>query len=43
NAQPYFRIFNPWKQSERWDPKGDYIRRWVTELRGVPVSHLHSP
>ena len=43
DAQPYFRIFNPWKQSERWDPKGDYIRRWVAELRDVPVSHLHSP
>ena len=43
DAQPYFRIFNPWKQSERWDPKGDYIRRWVAELRDAPVSHLHSP
>ena len=43
DAQPYFRIFNPWKQSERWDPEGDYIRRWVAELRDVPASHLHSP
>ena len=43
DAQPYFRIFNPWKQSERWDPKGDYIRHWVAELRDVPASQLHSP
>ncbi len=43
DAQPYFRIFNPWKQSERWDPEGDYIRHWVAELRDVPASQLHSP
>ncbi|GIS87865.1 MAG: hypothetical protein CM1200mP18_05750 [Gammaproteobacteria bacterium] len=43
DAQPYFRIFNPWKQSERWDPKGDYIRRWVAELRDVPASTPFSP
>ena len=43
DAQPYFRIFNPWKQSERWDPEGDYIHRWVAELRDVPASQLHSP
>ena len=42
DAQPYFRIFNPWKQSERWDPEGNYIRRWVAELRDVPASNLHS-
>ena len=35
--------FNPWKQSERWDPEGDYIRHWVAELRDVPASQLHSP
>jgi deoxyribodipyrimidine photo-lyase len=43
DAQPYFRIFNPWNQSKRWDPEGDYIRCWVDELRDVPASHLHSP
>ena len=43
DAQPYFRIFNPWKQSERWDPEGDYIRHWVAELRDIPASQLHSP
>ena len=33
DAQPFFRIFNPASQTERYDPKGDYIRQWVPELR----------
>ncbi len=32
DAQPYFRIFNPWRQQERFDPDGVYVRRWVQEL-----------
>lgn len=43
DAQPYFRIFNPVAQGRRWDPKGDYVRRWVPELRRVPDRHLHAP
>ncbi|MEM7697567.1 MAG: deoxyribodipyrimidine photo-lyase [Verrucomicrobiota bacterium] len=35
DAAPYFRIQNPWTQTERFDPQGDYIRRWVPELEGV--------
>jgi deoxyribodipyrimidine photo-lyase len=41
DAAPYFRIQNPWSQSKRHDPKGDYIRRWVPELRRVPAALLH--
>ncbi len=35
DAAPYFRVFNPNKQGEKFDPSGDYIRRWVPELRSV--------
>ena len=37
DAQPYFRIFNPVLQGERFDPAGAYVRRWVPELAGVPA------
>lgn len=43
DAQPYFRIFNPVAQGERWDPEGSYVRRWVPELRGLPVDRIHAP
>jgi deoxyribodipyrimidine photo-lyase len=43
DPQPYFRIFNPVLQGRRFDPDGAYVRRWVPELRAVPVSHLHEP
>lgn len=43
DAAPYFRIQNPWTQSARYDPKGDYIRRWVPELKDVPAKQLASP
>ena len=43
DAQPYFRIFNPVTQSERFDKEGRFIRRYVPELANVPVKHLHSP
>jgi deoxyribodipyrimidine photo-lyase len=43
DAQPYFRIFNPVSQSEKHDPKGAYIRRWVPELRDVPAPAIHAP
>lgn len=35
DPQPYFRIFNPLLQSEKFDPNGEYIRKWVPELRGI--------
>ncbi len=43
DAAPYFRIFNPITQGEKHDPQGDYIRRWVPELRNVPDDHIHRP
>lgn len=43
DASPYFRIFNPTTQGEKFDPQGDYIRRWVPELAGLPNKYLHQP
>jgi deoxyribodipyrimidine photo-lyase len=43
DAAPYFRIFNPVLQSRRFDPHGDYIRRWVPELRDLDASKIHAP
>jgi deoxyribodipyrimidine photo-lyase len=43
DAQPYFRIFNPYSQSEKFDPSGDFIRTWVPELRGVQGEAIHDP
>jgi len=41
DAQPYFRIFNPWLQQRRFDPVCAYVRRWVPELRGSPPERIH--
>ncbi len=43
DAAPYFRIFNPVLQGEKFDPQGTYVRRWVPELSGLPDSCLHKP
>ncbi|TVT57850.1 deoxyribodipyrimidine photo-lyase [Amycolatopsis rhizosphaerae] len=43
DAAPYFRIFNPTAQGERFDPRGDYVRRYVPELRAVPGKAVHRP
>ena len=43
DAQPYFRIFNPVAQSEKFDPGGRFIRRYVTELARMPDEHVHAP
>jgi deoxyribodipyrimidine photo-lyase len=43
DAAPYFRIFNPTLQSEKFDPKGLYIRRWVPELSALPNKWIHKP
>jgi deoxyribodipyrimidine photo-lyase len=43
DAQPWFRIFNPVTQSQRFDPGGRFIRRYVPELARVPVEFVHEP
>jgi deoxyribodipyrimidine photo-lyase len=43
DAAPYFRIFNPFSQSRRYDPNGDYIRRFVPELASVSPDEIHEP
>lgn len=40
DAQPYFRIFNPWLQQKKFDPEARYIKKWVSELVDVPVSDI---
>ncbi len=42
DAQPYFRIFNPWLQQKRFDPDCRYIRRWVPELAEMPPAQIHA-
>jgi deoxyribodipyrimidine photo-lyase len=41
DAQPYFRIFNPWLQQQKFDPDCVYIKRWLPELRQMPSKTLH--
>ena len=43
DAAPFFRIFNPVSQSERFDPQGVYIRKWLPELSKLPDKALHAP
>jgi deoxyribodipyrimidine photo-lyase len=43
DAAPWFRIFNPVRQSMRFDPEGVYIKRYVPELRNVPLQFIHAP
>jgi len=43
DAAPYFRIFNPVLQGKRFDPAGNYVRRWVPELAKLPARWIHSP
>jgi deoxyribodipyrimidine photo-lyase len=43
DAAPYFRIFNPQSQSEKFDPDGSYIREFVPELAQCPTSQIHQP
>lgn len=43
DAAPYFRVFNPVAQGERFDPRGTYVRRYVPELRDVPDRWVHQP
>ncbi|MGA3157237.1 MAG: deoxyribodipyrimidine photo-lyase [Steroidobacteraceae bacterium] len=43
DAAPYFRIFNPVSQGQKFDPEGHYVRRWLPELAALPVAYLHAP
>lgn len=40
-AQPYFRVFNPWEQSKKFDPECEYIKQWIPELKDVPPADIH--
>lgn len=43
DAAPYFRVFNPQLQGEKFDPDGDYVRRWLPELKDMPTRLIHRP
>jgi deoxyribodipyrimidine photo-lyase len=43
DAQPYFRIFNPVTQSEKFDPEGRFIRRYLPQLGGLSAAEIHAP
>lgn len=43
DAAPYFRIFNPMTQGEKFDPDGNYVRKWVPELKKLPQKYLNQP
>jgi deoxyribodipyrimidine photo-lyase len=43
DAAPYFRIFNPMTQGEKFDPEGKYVSKWVPELRHIPAKYIHRP
>ncbi len=41
DAQPYFRVFNPWLQQQKFDPDCQYIYKWLPELHNVPAKTIH--
>ena len=43
DAAPYFRIFNPILQGEKFDKEGEYVKKWVEELKKVPKKYIHKP
>jgi deoxyribodipyrimidine photo-lyase len=43
DAAPYFRIFNPVSQGEKFDPKGDYVKKWIPELSSLDIPYIHQP
>ena len=43
DAAPYFRIFNPILQGERFDKHGEYVKKWIPELKNVPQEYIHKP
>ncbi len=42
-SAPYFRIFNPILQGEKFDKEGNYVKKWVPELKNVPNKFIHKP
>ena len=42
DSQPYFRIMNPWTQSEKFDKDAEYIKKWVPELKDIEPKHIHN-
>ena len=40
DSQPYFRIFNPWEQAKNYDPKCEFIKKWLPELKDVPIKSI---
>lgn len=43
DAAPYFRVFNPVLQSKKFDPQGEYIKRWIPELKNLSAKEIHEP
>ena len=43
DAAPYFRIFNPILQGEKFDKEGEYVKKWVPELKNIPNKFIHKP
>ena len=43
DSAPYFRIFNPITQSQNFDPKGEFIKHFIPELKDVPINKIHQP
>ncbi|MFN5381672.1 MAG: cryptochrome/photolyase family protein [Alphaproteobacteria bacterium] len=43
DSSPYFRIFNPTLQSQKFDPEGSYIKKWIPELKNLPSLYIHEP
>lgn len=43
DAAPYFRVFSPTRQAEKFDPDGTYVRRWLPELASLPIPWIHRP
>jgi len=43
DAQPYFRVFNPMEQGKKFDPTGDYVKKWLPELAKLPKEFVHAP
>ncbi|MFT6617619.1 MAG: deoxyribodipyrimidine photo-lyase, partial [Limisphaerales bacterium] len=43
DAAPYFRVFNPTSQGAKFDPQGEYVRKWCPELAKLPDRWLHQP
>jgi len=43
DASPFFRVFNPVLQGQKFDPDGEYVRRWIPELQNTPTEYIHRP